>query len=304
MNDLSHVPKVSVLVGVYNAEKYIGEMVESLLAQTFRDFELIVVDDGSTDNSGALLQHYAGIDPRIRIITQENQGVGPAVNRAFDESRGIYIARADADDYSYPQRLEKQVAFMDSNPDVVAMGTGVMLVDPIGIPIGLHPQESSHEEIVGQLLRGNGSAVCQPSVMLRRDAFQKVGGYDPRWRVAEDLDLFLRLAEIGRLANMTEVLVNWRQHLGSANHSRREMQINMARALLGEAYARRGLTFDASKMNDRPDVPPAIRLQRWGWNALSKGYRKHALSYALKSLQAMPFSWQSYKLLACVVRGR
>lgn len=304
MSGASSAPAVSILMGVYNADRYLGEVIVSLLGQTWQDFEMIIVDDGSTDRSPEILAEYAKRDSRIRILTQQNQGVGRAVNRALELARGKYIARADADDYSYPQRLEKQVAFMESHPDVVALGTGVMLVDPIGIPICPHLAATGHEAIEAELLRGNGSAVCQPSVMLRRDALVQVGGYDTRWRVTEDLDLFLRLAEVGKLANMTEQLVNWRQHLGSTNHTRREQQLKESLALLKEAHEKRGLSFDASCMNTRAEVPVSERLLRWGWNALSKGYRKEAWGYAIRSLRLKPFSLPGYKLLACVARGR
>lgn len=304
MSGMDCAPLVSILMGVYNADKYLGEVIDSLLGQTWQDFEMIVVDDGSTDRSPAILEEYAKRDSRIRVLTQTNQGVGRAVNRALELVKGKYIARADADDYSHPQRLEKQVAFMEAHPEVVALGTRVMLVDPIGIPISPHLAATGHEAIEAELLKGNGSAVCQPSVMLRRDALLQVGGYDSRWRVTEDLDLFLRLAEIGKLENMTEPLVNWRQHLGSTNHTRREQQLAESLALLKEAHERRGLLFDVSRMNDRTEVPVNERLQRWGWNALSKGYRKEALRYAIKSLRSKPFSLPGYKLLACVARGR
>lgn len=303
MSGASSAPAVSILMGVYNADRYLGEVIDSLLGQTWLDFEMIVVDDGSTDRSPEILEEYAKRDSRIRILTQQNQGVGRAVNRALELARGKYIARADADDYSYPQRLEKQVAFMEANPGVVAAGARVMLVDPLGIPIGPHPMASSHEVIEAELLKGNGSAVCQPSVMLRRDALLRVGGYDPKWRVTEDLDLFLRLAEIGKLENMPEILVNWRQHLTSTNHTKQAQQVSEAREVLKLAHMRRGLDFDERLMTERPEVPQAVRLQRWGWNALSKNRRKAALGYALRSIREIPFDLQGYKLLVCVARG-
>ena len=305
MSGIDHSPIISILMGVYNCEKYLGEVIESLLAQTLTDFELIIVDDGSTDRSGNILERYAAHDKRIHVITQENEGVGRAVNNALQLARGRYIARSDADDFSYPERLEKQLAFMESNPDVVMVGTSVMWIDPLGIPIGLCPMEYDHELIEIELLKGNGSAICQPSVMIRTDVLKNIGGYDNRWRVTEDLDLFLRLAEVGRLTNMREVLVNWRQHLASTNHSKREQQLVETRALLEEAHQRRSLSVDMSYMNDRLDIiPHAVWLRRWGWNALAKGRRKDALRYVLRSLLSKPFSWENYKLFGCILRGR
>jgi len=291
-------------MGVYNCERYLSEVIESLLAQTMSDFEFIIVNDGSTDGTANILDRYATKDKRIRIITQENQGLGSSMNRALELAQGNYIARSDADDFSYPQRLEQQVKFLENHHEVVAVGTSVKLIDPLGIPIRLRAMEHKHEAIEAELLKGNGSAISQPSVMMRADALRNIGGYDSRWLVTEDLDLFLRLAEIGQLANMTEVLVNWRQHLSSANHTKREQQLKESRALLEEAHKKRGLNFCPSKMNKRSEISRPLHLQRWGWNALSKGYRKAALGYAFDSLRAMPFSWQSYKLLGCILRGK
>lgn len=304
MSETGHSPKVSILMGVYNCEKYLGEVIESLLAQTMSDFEFIIVNDGSTDGTADILDLYASKDQRIRIITQENQGVGRSVNRALQLVRGNYIARSDADDFSYPERLEQQVDFLESNPEVLAVGTSIMLVDPLGIPLGLRAMEYKHEAIEAELLKGNGSALCQPSVMMRTNAMKSIGGYDSRWRVTEDLDLFLRLAEVGRLANIPEVLVNWRQHLSSTNHSKLEQQVEECRALLEEAYQRRGLVFNESYMTDRVERSHSDWLRNWGWNALAKGKRKFALQYLLKSLLLTPFSWENYKLLGCIIRGR
>lgn len=291
-------------MGAYNAEQYLADVMKSLLEQTFPDFELIVVDDGSTDRSSEILEEYARRDSRVYVLTQENQGLGRALNNGLERASGKYIVRADADDFSYPRRLECQVVFMEARPGVVASGTGVMLVDPLGIPISQLSVFSDHDAIETELLQGNGSAICHPSVILRRDALLQIGGYDPTWRVTEDLDLFLRLARVGQLANLPDILLDWRQHLGSTNHSKRERQLNEVREILKAAHEIRGLDFDPRTMKNRPDVPVGQRLLRWGWNALNKGYRKAALRYAMKSLQSAPLSLQTYKLLACIARGR
>ena len=116
----------------------------------------------------------------------------------------------------------------------------------------------SHEEIEKKLLKGNGSAICHPSVMMRKESILQAGGYDTRWRVTEDLDLFLRLGEIGKLANLPDVLVNWRQHLNSANHSKQEQQVKECKALLEEAHKRRGLLFNVVDLIPRGEITHAI----------------------------------------------
>ncbi len=128
-------PSVSVLMPIYNAELTLAEAVESILAQTFTDFELIVVDDGSTDGSLQMLQKFAHRDTRIRIISRPNTGIAGALNEAMDAARGEFLARMDADDISLPARFEKQVAFLQEHPDVVLLGSRVMLVEPYGTPM-------------------------------------------------------------------------------------------------------------------------------------------------------------------------
>ena len=128
MNSTSQLPIISIVMGVFNDEKYIDDVIKSLLAQTFKNFELIIVDDGSTDNSAAILSAHAKLDKRIQIITQVNSGLGAALNKGIEVACGKYIARIDADDFAYSDRLEKQFNYLEQHPDVVALGTKVMLM--------------------------------------------------------------------------------------------------------------------------------------------------------------------------------
>ncbi|MBV5328553.1 MAG: glycosyltransferase [Chlorobium sp.] len=303
MNSADHSPAISVVMSVYNGQKYLPEAVESILAQTCSDFEFIVIDDGSSDSSMQILRNYQKDDTRIIVHHQKNSGLSRALNNGIALARGRYIARMDADDVAALDRLEKQLAFMESNSTVVLSGTGVMRTDPFGIPLFPSPLAYEHDEIDAELLIGNGSALCHPSVIMRTEVVKAVGGYREEFNLAEDLDLFLRLAEMGRVANLSEVLLFWRQHPSSTNHTKRARQVELTREILSQEYARRGLRYEDLRLVGGAEIPLADWLIQWGWNALSKGFRKEAFFHALSALKQNPFSIMSYKLLACIIRG-
>ena len=195
------VPVVSVVMPVYNTERYVAHAVQSVLTQTFEDFEFIILDDGSVDRSMHIIQEVAENDDRIRFFPLEHQGYVSLLRRGLKHCRGEFIARMDSDDISTPDRFEKQVAFLRANPEVVAVGSRVILIDPYGSQFEKPGHKTEHEEIEQELLNGIGWAIVHPSAMMRRDAMVKVGGYREDLAVSEDLDLFLRLAEVGKLRN-------------------------------------------------------------------------------------------------------
>ena len=238
-------PAVSVILPVYDAGPYLREAVESVLNQTWTDFEFLVTNDGSTDGSGAILDEYAAADPRIRLTHRGNAGYTHALNAMLGRARGRFVARMDADDACRPERLAKQVAHLEAHPGCVAVGTGVRNVDPDGDPIDAPAVVTDHAGLVAGLLREPGAAgsIAHPSVTLRADAVRAVGGYRGEFEPAEDLDLWLRLAEVGTLANLPEVLLDYRIHPASVTASRRGVQIGRAHEALRQARARRGEPF-------------------------------------------------------------
>jgi glycosyltransferase involved in cell wall biosynthesis len=298
-------PLISVVMPVYNARQYLAEAMDSILAQTFRDFEFVCVDDGSTDDSLAILNDYAKRDPRVKIVSRPNTGVWKALNDGIEASRGKLIARMDADDVCLPTRFEKQVAFLNENPDVVAVGCPVLIIDADGAPLREmpHPPRWTHEEIDHAHMTGGGQVFYHPALIFRRDALEKVGMYR-KWPAAQDLDLFLRLAEIGRLANVREVLLKYRQHMGSVGHAKMARQLETCREIVRQAYERRGLQPNGSIGFDKiKQMSETEQHRKWAWWALAAGHLSSARKHARKALRKAPFSTESWRVMYCSLRG-
>jgi glycosyltransferase involved in cell wall biosynthesis len=209
-------PLVSVVMPVFNGEKYLSQAIDSILNQTFRDFEFIIIDDGSADGTAKLLQLYARKDARIRILSQRNQGLISTLNRGCEESRGHYIARMDADDISVPDRFAKQVAFLGVHPEVAVVGGAAQFINDQGLlPDGLrHPTESAEVAVKLQTY----CALAHPTVMMRRKVVKAVGGYRIAFPDAEDYDLWLRIAEGHDLANLPDIVLHYRLHANQVSN--------------------------------------------------------------------------------------
>ena len=219
-NQTQESPRVSVTIVVYNGAQFIGEAIDSLLAQTFADFEVIVVDDGSTDETASILAAIDG--PRLYVLSQNNQGIPRARNRALRHTRGGYVAVLDADDIAHPNRLAEQVAFLDAHPAVVAVGSAYRQVDMLRErTVDIVPPL---EDVSIRRAMISGSPFCHSSVMMRRAALEQVGPYDEDFRFSQDYELWSRLAQAGELRNLPQVLVTRRYHTGSvSNNLRTEM---------------------------------------------------------------------------------
>jgi hypothetical protein len=204
-----------------------------------------------------------------------------------------------------PERFEKQLAYLREHPDVVAVGSRVVLIDPYGSRVEKPTHKTSHEELEAELLSGIGWALVHPSVMMRREPLVQVGGYREDLAVSEDLDLFLRLAEVGKLANMPDVLLQYRQHLGSVNYTKYEQQKAVKRQIVAEAYRRRGLPMPGNwAFRERKLLPHPEQYRRWGWAALRSGNLSVARRHAWSAIQRAPLSMDTWRLTACVIRGR
>ena len=292
-------PVISVVMSVYNGEQYAPEAVESILAQTYHNFEFVIIDDGSTDGTKALLEAYAQRDPRIRLVSRPNKGLTKTLNEGLTLARGEFVARMDADDVSLPNRFEKQVTFLRANPDCVCVGARVLRVDPYGSPLSESDHKLTHEEIDRQLMEeGLGWAVTHPVAMMRRDAVVKVGGYREQFRTSQDLDLWLRLAEVGRLANLPEVLLKYRYHPQSVGFTKFEEQRRAKSIILQDAYARRGRTPPAEwPKGIFTPLPVAEQLRRWARTALKANNRDVAKKHAVAALKREPLALDSWRVM-------
>ena len=208
---------ITALMTVYNAERWVEAAVRSILDQTMSEFELLVVDDGSTDGSADILDRLASMDERISIIRQENQGVARSANTGFRQARFDLVARIDADDLAYPQRFERQLAFFEANPEIVAAGSSADYINDAGDRIGVADNPFTSDERVQERLRtGRAIYFIHSSMMFRRDAVLDVGGYREMFPVAHDTDLINRLVIAGHAVRaQPERLVAYRLH-GSA----------------------------------------------------------------------------------------
>ncbi len=299
-------PTVSVLMATYNFRPYLQESVGSILNQTFRDLEFVLIDDGSTDGSDVLLREIAAKDARLRLIVRPNKGLTKSLNEGLALCRGEYIARMDADDVSLPQRLEKQVAYLRDHPECVLLGSRVLRIDPFGSPLNESDNKLTHEEIDKQLLgEGLGFAITHPVATFRRDAALKIGGYREQFTASQDLDMWLRLAEVGRIANLPDVLLKYRSHLKSVRFTKLQEQKRVKTAILSDAYTRRGLPLPEAF----PEVtwkPPtaAEQMRQWARAALRAKNRSIAWKHAVSALRQEPLSTASWKMLAKVCVGK
>lgn len=207
------VPAVSVVLPVYNAEAYVAESIASILGQTHRDLELIVVDDGSTDATPSVVRSFT--DPRIRHVHQPNQGVVKALNAGLAHARGAMIARHDADDSAMPERLAEQLAFLHAHPDVGLVGTWARVIDTAGNEVGTLRHPTGHSAITYASIFD--AALVHPSVMFRRDVLERTGPYQDDPDVFEDHAMWDRMLRTTHAANIPQYLMRYRMVPTSAS---------------------------------------------------------------------------------------
>jgi glycosyltransferase involved in cell wall biosynthesis len=301
-------PRLSVIMPVYNGHRYVATAIESILAQTYTDFEFLILDDGSHDNTLDILRRYEEKDPRVRVFTRSNAGVVSARNQLIDSASGPLLALMDHDDISAPQRFERQVAEFDRSPDLVALGTYADVIDPDGAVLGMGMPPIAHEDIDRVLMTLSGGwHICNPSTMMRADAVRLVGPYNEELSKSQDADLFLRLGEVGRLANLPEVLLSYRVHLGSLSHQNTRSQKELHLRAATWAARRRGLPDPelppATKSGDLADHPSRTHAM-WAWWALDSGQLRTARKHALAALRLAPLDVESWRVAYCSMRRR
>lgn len=213
----SKLPEISVVMSCYNAADFLAEAIESILQQTFTDFEFIVIDDGSSDSTLDIIKKYSAKDSRIVVIDKKNSGLTDSLNIGINVSRGRWIARLDADDIALPTRLEEQIAFVNRSAEIVLLGSDFIEIDQHGKVIKAQSYPTLHNELVTNL-RNLKRFFPHSSAMYRSDLVNKVGRYSPRIVCAEDWDLWLRLAEYGKIACLNKPLVKIRKHSQQVSH--------------------------------------------------------------------------------------
>jgi len=204
------VSLIDVVITVKNGERYIGKAIESVISQTFNEWSLIIVNDCSTDNTAELLNQYADLDSRIKICHGNGLGIAAAANIGLGECSAPYVARFDADDICMPNRLSEQFSHLENSPNIVAVGSSVIQIDGDGRSLSKKMRPLLPSEIAFTLPYRN--CLYHPTSLIRRSALNAINGYREKFKLAEDYDLWLRLSEIGELANIQEPLIYYRKH--------------------------------------------------------------------------------------------
>lgn len=248
-------PLVSILMPVRDGERWLREAIDSVQAQTFGDFELIAIDDGSVDATPEILAGYAGRDERIRVLRHDHRGLVFALNQGLAEARGKLIARLDADDVALPERLARQVEHLKDNPDTVLLGAWADEIDEDGSLQGHLQPEPDPTRLATILLDKN--PFVHSSMMFPLRIARTLGGYRTAFEAAEDHDLWLRMAETGKIANLPQVLIGYRVHRASVTRARTVRQLFSTRLAGLAARERRRTGRDPA---DQLDGPP-------DWNA-------------------------------------
>jgi glycosyltransferase involved in cell wall biosynthesis len=275
---MSSEPFVSVLLPAYNAALTVADAIDSILGQDYPHFELLIINDGSTDDTGAVLSNYAG-RPNVRVVERENRGLIATLNEGVALCMGEFIARMDADDIAMPDRLSRQVEFMEANPEVVCCGTAVEF---FGDKQGTKKLPLTHEECVDALLLG--SCFAHPTVMLRKSTLSSFGlSYDSAALHAEDYALWCELAQVGLLANLDYVGLRYRVHAAQISQAKRDRQISTHIDIAKRFRTNLGL---------RPIAPSRLLNFMFGNRTGTAGLRSRI--EAVTTLLALNTPWRGY----------
>ncbi len=229
-------PLVTVLMPVCDGERFLREAIESILCQTFSDFEFLIIDDASTDSSRAIINGYD--DPRIRLLVNDcNIGVTRTLNRGIQEARGRYLARMDADDISVPERLEQQLKRFEAHPECAVVTSFASIIDDDSTTIGHMISDFSPPELDRMLQLRN--RLVHGAVMMRCDIVRRLGAYDESMRRSQDYDLWLRISDEYPIHTVPELLYAWRQHGDGITSLHRDEQVRYATRARDAALVRR-----------------------------------------------------------------
>ena len=235
-------PKVSIIMPVFNVEKFVVEAINCIKNQTFTDWELIIIEDCSTDGTRVIVEKEGEKDKRIRILKNtKNSGITVSLNKGLKQAGGNFIARMDGDDLCNPDRLEKQVSFLEKNPKYVLLGTCGEIIDSEGKKKGLITFPKNNFILKLKLLEY--CCFIHGSVMLRRDVFKKIPGYSSKYKYAEDYYLWLTIMKYGKIGNLAESLYSWRRN-DTPSQKNTDIQRESARQLLVEIFESKDYKFE------------------------------------------------------------
>jgi glycosyltransferase involved in cell wall biosynthesis len=283
---MSASPQVTVIILVYNREKYISEAIESILAQSFTDFELLLIDDGSTDGSVEIMGSYT--DPRVRLVCNEgNLGIPKTRNKGIRLARGAYLAVLDSDDYAYPDRLARQVAFLDRHKDYAAVGSWTVAMDEKDQSLRrIKRLPVSPGEVQSRLLFR--CCLCHSALMARKAILHEYW-YRDQYVVCEDVDLFVRIARKHKLGNLPEVLTCIRGHAGRITREKAQLVKDKNLDIVSAQLTELGVMFTdtdlerhflLSHMNKLQFIPDREYLEWAGaWLLKLQEANQHALRY-------------------------
>lgn len=292
-------PVVSVLMSAYNTEQYVAEAVKSILKQTFTDFEFLIIDDGSTDSSLKILKRFAAQDPRIQLISRENRGIARTRNELLNQAQGEFIAVTDSDDITAPNRLALQVEFLRQHPEIVCVASSFDVVDEKNRYLS-HCDVPLDDADIQQLLLKGISLLMHPVAMFRKSVLLEIGGYDEAMVASSDLDLWLRMGEVGKLANLPETLLRYRLNKRSISHRKQTNQRDHAQEACERAWKRRGIQGEF--VGDHTDrLHQHEFLLKSGWLGFNTGRRGMAIDYGLQAISSQPRSLESWRLLVCAL---
>jgi glycosyltransferase involved in cell wall biosynthesis len=281
-------PAISVIIPARDEERHLGEAIASIAAQSFADFEIIVVDNGSTDGTGRIIDQWSSREPRLRAFRLEKPSLHASLCRAVLLSRAPFIARIDADDVAAPARLQRQYERMVADPDLGLLGTAAEFIDSKGRVIGFTDPPLTDPDIRGKL--PTGCPFVHSSVMMRRDAYLASGGYRRGLNLAEDYDLWLRMAAVTGMANISERLVQYRLRSGSVS-ARRATRLAISSACVEAAEKARLAGVPEPLIGGTPLLRKALPLLgisrrdlrlRIHREAFERRYRTVPLPYSLK----------------------
>ena len=242
--------KISVLTCCYNAYDFIDEAIESIFNQSYKEFEYVIVDDGSTDNTFSILKRYAAKDKRIVLIEKEHSGLTTSLNVGLEQAKGEWIARLDADDIAMPERLSDQLNFVEDNERVVLLGGGCIEIDKNGTIIKKHIYPQEHNTLMDRL-ENRKAFFPHSSAFFHKASVMKLGGYNPRFTRSQDLDLWLRVGDTARIACLNHTVVKLRKHseMTSNTNGGRLQQVMSLCARICHFHRKVGLS-DPSQMEE------------------------------------------------------